>query len=126
MPGQKNPLLDAKVRQAMWQAIDMETIKKRVMRDKSRNTGTLVAPPVPGYAKSNDKIPAYDTTKAKALLAEAGFPNGFKVKLNCPNDRYINDEQTCVAIAAMWTRVGIQTELQTEIPRHLLPAAGSR
>ncbi len=114
MPGQKNPLLDAKVRQAMWQAIDMETIKKRVMRDKSRNTGTLVAPPVPGYAKSNDEIPAYDTTKAKALLAEAGFPNGFKVKLNCPNDRYINDEQTCVAIAAMWTRAGIQTELQTE------------
>ena len=51
MPGQKNPLLDAKVRQAMWQAIDIETIKKRVMRDKSRNTGTLVAPPVPGYAK---------------------------------------------------------------------------
>jgi peptide/nickel transport system substrate-binding protein len=114
MPGQKNPLLDPKVRQAMWQAIDMETIKKRVMRDKSRNTGTLVAPPVPGYAKSNDEIPAYDTAKAKALLAEAGFPNGFKVKLNCPNDRYINDEQTCVAIAAMWTRAGIQTELQTE------------
>ena len=114
MPGQKNPLLDPKVRQAMWHAIDMETIKKRVMRDKSRNTGTLVAPPVPGYAKENDTVLAYDTNKAKALLAEAGFPNGFKVKLNCPNDRYINDEQTCVAIAAMWTRAGIQTELQTE------------
>jgi peptide/nickel transport system substrate-binding protein len=114
MPGQKNPLLDPKVRQAMWHAIDMETIKKRVMRDKSRNTGTLVAPPVPGYAKENDTILAYDTNKAKALLAEAGYPNGFKVKLNCPNDRYINDEQTCVAIAAMWTRAGIQTELQTE------------
>lgn len=114
MPGQKNPLLDPKVRQAMWHAIDMETIKKRVMRDKSRNTGTLVAPPVPGYAKENDAILAYDTNKAKALLAEAGYPNGFKVKLNCPNDRYINDEQTCVAIAAMWTRAGIQTELQTE------------
>jgi peptide/nickel transport system substrate-binding protein len=114
MPGQKNPLLDPKVRQAMWHAIDMETIKKRVMREKSRNTGTLVAPPVPGYAKENDTILAYDTNKAKALLAEAGYPNGFKVKLNCPNDRYINDEQTCVAIAAMWTRAGIQTELQTE------------
>ncbi|WP_210485957.1 ABC transporter substrate-binding protein [Microvirga antarctica] len=114
MPGQKNPLLDPKVRQAMWHAIDMETIKKRVMRDKSRNTGTLVAPPVPGYAKENDTVLAYDGAKAKALLAEAGYPNGFKVKLNCPNDRYINDEQTCVALAAMWTRAGIQADLQTE------------
>jgi peptide/nickel transport system substrate-binding protein len=114
MPGQKNPLLAAKVRQAMWHAIDFEAIKKRVMRDKSRNTGTLVAPPVPGYSKDNDAAFGYDTEKAKKLLAEAGLPNGFKVKLNCPNDRYINDEQICVAIAAMWTRVGIQTELQTE------------
>ena len=114
MPGQKNPLLDVKVRQAMWHAIDLETIKKRVMRDKSRNTGTLVAPPVPGYAKENDTPLAYDPTKAKQLLTEAGYPNGFKTKLNCPNDRYINDEQTCVAIASMWAKVGIQAELQTE------------
>ena len=42
------------------------------------------------------------------LLTEAGYPNGFKTKLNCPNDRYINDEQTCVAIASMWAKVGIQ------------------
>ena len=114
MPGQKNPLHDLKVRQAMWQAIDLETIKKRVMRDKSRNTGTLVAPPVPGYAKENDTPLAYDQTKAKQLLTEVGYPNGFKTKLNCPNDRYINDEQTCVAIASMWAKVGIQAELQTE------------
>jgi peptide/nickel transport system substrate-binding protein len=114
MPGQKNPMLDHKVRRAMWHAIDFEAIKKRVMRDKSRNTGTLVAPPVPGYSKDNDQLIGYDQDKAKKLLAEAGYPNGFKTKLNCPNDRYINDEQTCVAIASMWTKVGIQTELQTE------------
>ncbi|MBF9232303.1 ABC transporter substrate-binding protein [Microvirga alba] len=114
MPGQKNPMLDLKVRQAMWHAIDFEAIKKRVMRDKSRNTGTLVAPPVPGYSKDNDQPFGYDPEKAKKLLAEAGYPNGFKTKLNCPNDRYINDEQTCVAIASMWTKVGIQTDLQTE------------
>ncbi|NIX78325.1 ABC transporter substrate-binding protein [Microvirga terricola] len=114
MPGQKNPMLDLKVRQAMWHAVDFEAIKKRVMRDKSRNTGTLVAPPVPGYSKDNDQPFGYDADKAKKLLAEAGLPNGFKTKLNCPNDRYINDEQICVAIASMWTKVGIQTELQTE------------
>jgi peptide/nickel transport system substrate-binding protein len=113
-PGQKNPMADLKVRQAMWHAIDFETIKKRIMRDKSRNTGTLVAPPVPGYSKDNDQAFGYDPEKAKKLLAEAGYPKGFKVKLNCPNDRYINDEQICVAVAAMWTRVGIQAELQTE------------
>jgi peptide/nickel transport system substrate-binding protein len=69
---------------------------------------------VPGYSKDNDQLIGYDQDKAKKLLAEAGYPNGFKTKLNCPNDRYINDEQTCVAIASMWTKVGIQTELQTE------------
>ncbi|MBM6583488.1 ABC transporter substrate-binding protein [Microvirga sp. BT689] len=113
-PGQKNPMLDLRVRQAMWHAIDFEALKKRVMRDKSRNTGTLVAPQVPGFAKDNDQLFGYDQDKAKKLLAEAGYPNGFKTKLNCPNDRYINDEQTCVAIASMWTKIGVQTELQTE------------
>ncbi len=76
----------------------------------------------PRTTSSSPTIP----NKAKKLLAEAGYPNGFKVKLNCPNDRYINDEQTCVAIAAMWTRVGIQADLQDRIPRHLLPASGPR
>jgi peptide/nickel transport system substrate-binding protein len=84
------------------------------MRGKSRNTGTLVAPPVPGFSAENDKLVAYDPELAKKLLAEAGFPNGFKTNLNCSNDRYINDEQICVAIAAMWSRVGIQADLKTE------------
>lgn len=114
MPGEKNPMLDLRVRQAMWRAIDLDTIQRRIMRGKSRNTGTLVAPAVPGFDAENDKLLSYDPEAAKKLLAEAGYPNGFRTKLDCPNDRYINDEQTCVAIAAMWTRVGIQTELKTE------------
>ncbi|MHB2169821.1 ABC transporter substrate-binding protein [Alsobacter sp. R-9] len=113
-PGQKNPMLDLKVRQAMWHAIDLDTIQKRVMRGKSRNTGTLVAPPVPGFSAENDKLVSYDPELAKKLLAEAGYPNGFKTGFNCSNDRYINDEQICVAIAAMWSRVGIQADLKTE------------
>jgi peptide/nickel transport system substrate-binding protein len=122
MPGQKNPMLDLRVRQAMWHAIDLEAIRKRVMRDKSRNTGTLVAPAVPGYAKENDRILAYNPDTAKKLLADAGFPQGFKTRLDCPNDRYINDEQICVAIAAMWTRIGIQTELKTQSRATYFPA----
>jgi len=113
-PGQKNPMLDLKVRQAMWHAIDLDTIQKRVMRGKSRNTATLVAPPVPGFSAENDKLLSYDPELAKKLLAEAGYPNGFKTNFNCSNDRYINDEQICVAIAAMWSRVGIQADLKTE------------
>ncbi len=114
MPGEKNPMLDLRVRLALWHAIDLDAIQKRIMRGKSRNTGTLVAPAVPGFDAKNDKLLAYDPEKSKKLLAEAGYPNGFKTKLDCPNDRYINDEQTCVAIAAMWTRIGVQTELKTE------------
>lgn len=110
----KNPLLDLKVRQALWHAVDLDTIQRRVMRGKSRTVGTLVAPPVPGYAADLDKPLAHDPERAKKLLAEAGCPNGFKVGLACSNDRYIADEQTCVAIAAMWTRVGVQVDLKTE------------
>ncbi|MBL8590707.1 MAG: ABC transporter substrate-binding protein [Methylobacteriaceae bacterium] len=114
MPGQKNPMLDRRVRQALWQAIDLDTIQKRVMRGKSRNIGLLVAPPVPGYDAALDAPPKFDADGAKKLLAEAGYPNGFKTRLDCPNDRYIADEQICVAIAAMWKRAGVDVELKTE------------
>lgn len=113
-PGKKNPLLDIRVRQALWHATDLDTIQRRIMRGKSRNVGLLVAPPVPGYAADLDKPLAHDPDRAKRLLAEAGYPNGFKVGLACPNDRYIADEQTCVAIAAMWTRIGVQVDLKVE------------
>ncbi len=113
-PGTRNPLLNLKVRQALWHAIDLDTIQKRVMRGKSRNVGTMVAPPVPGYAAELDKPLDFDPAKAKALLAEAGYASGFRVNLSCPNDRYINDEQTCVAVAGMWSRLGLQVDLKTE------------
>lgn len=114
MPGEKNPMLDIRVRQAMWQAIDHDTIQKRLMRGKSRNIALMVPPGVSGYKAENDKIPPHDPEAAKKLLAEAGYAKGFKTKLDCPNDRYIADEQICVAIAAMWKRVGIETDLTTQ------------
>jgi peptide/nickel transport system substrate-binding protein len=114
MPGQKNPLLDLRVRQALWHAIDLDSIQTRIMRGKSRNAGTMVAPAVPGYAAELDKPLPYDPALAMKLLAEAGYPKGFKTGLACPNDRYISDEQICLAIAAMWTRVGVQVDLKTE------------
>ncbi len=113
-PGKPNPMKDKRVRQALWHAIDLDTIHRRVMRGKSRTVGTMVAPPIPGYSADLDKPLAFNVDQAKKLLADAGYPNGFKTKLNCSNDRYIADEQTCVAIAAMWTRAGVQVDLKTE------------
>ncbi|CAH1667257.1 ABC transporter substrate-binding protein [Hyphomicrobiales bacterium] len=113
-PGKKNPLLDPKVRQALWHAVDLDAIQKRIMRGKSRNTGTMVAPPVPGYVAEIDKPLAFDLAQSKKLLTEAGYPNGFKTGLTCTNDRYIADEQLCLAIAGMWTKAGIQVDVKTE------------
>ena len=114
MPGQPNPMKDVRVRQALAHAIDLGAIRARVMRGASRNVGLLVAPPVPGYDAALDTPVSYDPDRAKALLAEAGYPDGIRTKLNCPNNRYINDEAICVAIASMWTRAGIETDLSTE------------
>ena len=110
----RNPLLDKRVRQALWKAVDLDSIQRRIMRGKSRNVAAMVAPPIPGYSAALDQPAGFDADAAKKLLAEAGFPNGFKVKLDCPNDRYIADEQTCVAVAAMWARIGVQAELKTQ------------
>ncbi|MBB6486292.1 ABC transporter substrate-binding protein [Rhizobium lusitanum] len=114
MPGKPNPLLNVKVRQALWHAIDLNTIQKRLMRGKSRISGMLVAPEVTGYDKSIDVPLTFDVAQAKSLMTEAGFPDGFKIGLNCSNDRYIADEQICLAIASMWAKIGVKAEVAVE------------
>jgi len=109
-----NPLKDVRVRKALWQAIDMNLIQKKVMRGKSRNAGILVAPPVPGYDAALDSVPSADLAAAKALLAEAGYPDGFEVGFDCPNDRYVNDEEICQAVTAMWARLGVKAQLNAQ------------
>lgn len=113
-PGRKNPLRDVRVRRALWHAIDAETLHKRVMRGKSRVAGTVVAPPVTGYSPEIDKPLAYDPDLARKLLAEAGYPEGFKATFGCPSDRYIAGEQICVALAAMWAKIGVRVALTSE------------
>jgi len=109
-----NPLRDLRVRQALELAVDMDLIQKKVMRGKSRNAGILVAPPVPGYDAKLDERAAADLDKAKELLAEAGYPSGFEVGFDCPNDRYVNDEEICQAITAMWARAGVTAHLTAQ------------
>ena len=96
----KNPFKDKRVRQAFYQAIDVNAINKAVMRGLSVPTAINLPNPVrAGIPKEMDKRYPYDVAAAKKLLAEAGYPNGFEVTIDCPNNRYINDEKICVAVA---------------------------
>ncbi len=110
----KNPFADKRVRQALSMAIDREAIKRNVMRGMSVPAGVIVAPGVNGNTKEVDVATKADPTAAKKLLADAGYPDGFEVRLNCPNNRYVNDEKICQAVAAMWARVGVKVNLVAE------------
>lgn len=109
----KNPLKDLRVRKALYQAIDIQTINRVTMRGLSQPTGALVAPQVNGWTKKADARWPYSTEAAKKLLAEAGYPQGFEVDFACPNNRYINDEEICQSVAAMWAKIGVRAKLRT-------------
>ncbi len=109
----KNPLKDVRVRTALNQAIDSATLNKAIMRGLSQPTGTLIAPQVNGWTKKADARWPYNVDAAKKLLADAGYKDGFEVDFACPNNRYINDEEICQAITAMWAKVGVKAKLRT-------------
>ncbi len=109
----KNPPKDLRVRKALYQAIDSDTLHRVTMRGLSQPTGTIVAPQVNGWTEEVHKRMPYSQDEAKKLLAEAGYPQGFEVDFACPNNRYINDEEICQAITAMWARVGVKAKLRT-------------
>ena len=117
----KNPFKDVRVRQAVYHAIDAEAIKSRVMRGQSVPTGSMWTEFVNGYSSSNEARLPVDREKAKKLLADAGYPNGFEVTFDCPNNRYINDEQICVAVAGMLAQVGIQAKVAAQPFANFLP-----
>lgn len=108
------PTSNLKVRQAMNIAINRDAIKKTVMRNQSDPTGVITPPFVNGWTEALNKYPAYDIGKAKALMAEAGYADGFDIVLNCPNDRYINDEAICQAAVAMMAQIGIDVTLDAK------------
>jgi peptide/nickel transport system substrate-binding protein len=84
------------------------------MRGAATPSGLMIAPTVNGWDKTlNTRFP-YDTNAAKKLLADAGYQQGFTVGMNCPNDRYVNDEQICQAVVAMLARAGIKVNLLAE------------
>jgi len=113
----KNPFKDARVRQALYQAVDIDAIQKNTMRGLAKPTGAILPNPAMSTPEIEKRLP-FDKEKAKKLLAEAGYPNGFEVTLDCPNNRYINDERICQALAAMWSQIGVTVKVNS-MPRAL-------
>ncbi|MFK7876204.1 MAG: ABC transporter substrate-binding protein [Paracoccaceae bacterium] len=106
-----NPFADVRVRQAVAHAVNVPAILQTIMRGNAAEVSQLVSPAMRGYSTSLEARPAFDQDKAKALLAEAGYADGFSFGLKCPNNRYLNDEAVCQAITGMLAQVGITANL---------------
>ena len=109
----KNPFKDIRVREAFYKAIDVELIKTRVMRGLSTPSALMIAPELFPLSKEFTR-PKYDPDGAKKLLTEAGYPDGFEVALDCPNDRYVNDAAICQAVVGMLARIGVKVNLNAQ------------
>ncbi|MDB5828818.1 MAG: periplasmic dipeptide transport protein [Variovorax sp.] len=105
-----NPLKDPRVRLAISKAINRQAISDRVMEGLSLPTGNLVPPSIFGYAP-DVKVEPYDPAGAKKLLAEAGYPDGFGLTIQAPNNRFVNDSRITQAVAQMLTQVGIRSKV---------------
>jgi peptide/nickel transport system substrate-binding protein len=96
--------------------VDIDAIKSQVMRGLSTPTMSMIAPQVRGYSKAVDVRPKVDLAKAKKLLGDAGYPQGFEITLDCPNNRYIRDEAICQAVAAMLAKIDVKVKVNA-MPR---------
>ncbi|MBO6727084.1 MAG: ABC transporter substrate-binding protein [Rhizobiaceae bacterium] len=109
-----NPLADVRVRKAMSMAIDRNAIQKVVMRDQSIPAGMIAPPFVNGWTEEMDAESSTDVEGAKKLMADAGYGDGFSIRLDCPNDRYINDEAICQAAVGMLGQIGVKVNLDAK------------
>ncbi|RVT82832.1 ABC transporter substrate-binding protein [Rhodobacteraceae bacterium CCMM004] len=109
-----NPLADVRVRRAMNMAINREAIQQVVMRGQSDPAGMIAPPFVNGWTEEMDASSVTDVEGAKALMEEAGYADGFSIQLDCPNDRYINDEAICQAAVGMLAQIGITVNLDAK------------
>ncbi len=113
----KNPFKDLRVRKALYQAVDIETMKTKLMNGQSFPTGGLTPSPLGAYNDPEiEKRLPYDLAAARKLMAEAGYADGFEVQLDCPNNRYINDEEICIALAGMWAQLKVKVKVNA-MPR---------
>ncbi|MEZ5658607.1 MAG: ABC transporter substrate-binding protein [Burkholderiaceae bacterium] len=107
----KNPFKDVRVRKAFYQAINIEAIRDKVMRGAATPAGLMIAPQINGFKEEMNKRFPYDVEAARKLMADAGYADGFEVTMDCPNDRYVNDEKICQAAASMLARIKVKVNL---------------
>ena len=108
IPLPRNPFLDLRVRRALSRAINREALAERVMEGSAKATGQWLPDGAFGFNPAVKPDP-FDPDGAKRLLAEAGYPAGFRTTVLTPNDRWPNDSRLTQAVAQMWTRVGVRT-----------------
>ena len=106
-----NPFADVRVRQAVAHAVNVPAILQTIMRGNAEEVSQLVSAAMQGYVPALAERPAYDPDRARTLLTEAGYPDGFSFGLKCPNNRYLNDEAVCQAITGMLAQVGVTATL---------------
>jgi len=109
-----NPLADVRVRQAMNMALNRDAIHQVVMRGQSIPAGVIMPPFVAGWTEELNTVPAVDVEAARALMDEAGWADGFTIQLDCPNDRYVNDEAICQATVGMMAQIGVTVNLNAQ------------
>ncbi len=119
--GAANPFAEAEVREAVAHAINVPAILQTIMRGSAAPASQLVSPDMRGYTGALSAPFAFDPDRARAQLAEAGYPDGFAFEFKCTNDRYLNDAAVCQAVAAMLTQVGLSPELETMPVRNYWP-----
>ena len=113
----KNPFKDVRVRRALYQAVDIETMRSKLMNGMAVPTGGVTPSPLGAYndAALETRLP-FDVARAKTLMAEAGYADGFEVTIDCPNNRYVNDDEICIALATMWAKIGVRLKVNA-MPR---------
>ncbi|MFN0183221.1 MAG: ABC transporter substrate-binding protein [Aquabacterium sp.] len=113
----RNPFKDLRVRRALYMAIDIETLRTRLMNNMAVPTGGYTPSPLAVYndADIERRLPL-DLAGARKLMAEAGYADGFEVTLDCPNNRYVNDEEICIALAGMWAQIKVKVRVNA-MPR---------
>ncbi|MEN9418650.1 MAG: hypothetical protein RI988_2270 [Pseudomonadota bacterium] len=113
----RNPFKDARVRRALYQAVDIETMRTKLMNGQSVPTGGMTPSPLAAYNDPDiERRLPFDLAAARRLMAEAGYADGFEVVLDCPNNRYVNDEEICIALAAMWAQIKVRVKVNA-MPR---------
>ena len=119
VPGDKNPFKDLRVRRALYQAIDIETLRSKLMNGQAVPTGVMAPSPLAAFNDPvlESRLP-YDLPAARKLMIEAGYPDGFEVTIDCPNNRYVNDEEICIALASMWAQLKVKLKVNAQ-PRTL-------